>query len=384
MVDSAISDSPLRILLVLPSLDAGGAERVAVNLANGLLEAGGSPSILLTGAEGLLGERLDERIPLTSLARPRVRSAMSGVIRHIRTHRPEVVFTTHTHVNLALCAARPLLPRSTRLVVRIPMHAPRTLEGRSTVWSRRTQRFLYSTADLVIATSETMAADLRTFIRTHIEVVPNPVDTAAVRASVTTTPAAQRDGRSFVMVGRLRQQKAVDELIRAFAAASDASDRLDILGEGPERPSLERLIAELGLVDRVGLPGVRPDPWETVAAADAFLLASHNEGMPNAVLESLALGTPVIATTDLDMLAALSTEAGGTQAAHDPHVAAVTLVAREDLAAAIGDVRPIAPGTALPRPSLLPERFALPKVSDRTLHLMRTLIRAPRTSSGPR
>lgn len=356
-----------RVLIVLPSFGAGGAERVAVNLANGLLAAGAAPSVVLTGASGPLGHRLDPRAPLLELGRRRVRAALPAVIRHIRDQRPDVVLATHTHVNLALCAVRWLLPRPTRLVLRIPMHAPTDLEGRSTAPNRRAQRLLYRAADLVLATSSTMAADLATFVTTRIEVLPNPVDVTGLRAGVTVTRAPDRAARRFLMVGRLRQQKAVDDLIGAFAVGSDPADRLDILGEGPERPVLEDLVRRSGLAERVTLPGVTPDPWDDIAGADALVLASRNEGMPNVVLEALALGTPVIATTDLHMLVELA-------AAAPP--GAITLVARAELARAVGDTRPLPPGTVLPRPSLLPAEHTVEASSRHLLHLLSTLERA--------
>lgn len=354
----------LRILIVLPSLAPGGAERVTVNLANGLLAAGASPSVLLTDRTGPLESRLNAEVALSELGRPRVRGALPGVIGAIRRQRPDVVLSTHTHVNLALCAARPILPRSTRLVIRIPIHAPETLEGRSTAWSRRAQRVVYRAADLVLATSATMAADLREFLVNRVEVLENPVDESEVRASVTETPSPTRPGRRFIMVGRLRPQKAIDDLITAFAMASDPEDLLEIVGEGPERPRLERLIRSLGLNGRVTLSGAQPDPWDRVARADAFFLPSRHEGMPNVVLESLCLGTPVIATDELEVLTSLRTKCPS---------GAVTLVERSELAAAIGSVRPTPVGAPIPRPSLLPPTNRVGAVVARFLELIASL-----------
>ncbi len=373
VVHSGTRHGPLRVLIVLPSLDQGGAERVSVNLANGLLAAGASPSILLTGSTGVLGGRLDPGVMVHQLSQQRVRRTLPSVIRHVREHRPDVVLSTHTHVNLALCAARALLPRTTRLVLRVPTHAPAVFEGRSTAWSRRAQRLLYRSADLVLATSPTMAEDLRTFLTTRVEVLPNPIDEVVIRAGVTAAAAgdgrAERIGRRFVTVGRLQKVKAVDDLIRAFARGSDPADQLVILGDGPERPTLEALVARLGLSGQVRMPGDRPDPWDEVAAADAFVLASQHEGMPNAVLESLALGTPVIATDDLAVLATLS--------AQSPD-GVVTLVARASLDAAIRRVAAHPASTPIPRPSLLPEENTLAVVTDRLL----TLIGLPAISTA--
>jgi glycosyltransferase involved in cell wall biosynthesis len=165
------------------------------------------------------------------------------------------------------------------------------------------------------------------------------------------------------MVGQLRAAKAVDDLIRAFASGTDLSDRLTIVGEGPERPALKRLIAEHDLTGRVELMGAQPDPWDVVAGADAFVLPSRHEGMPNVVLEALALGTPVIATDDLTSLTTLATESPD---------GAVTIVARSDLGRAIREVRPILEGTVIPRASLLPQAHTLAAATERLLSLLET------------
>jgi len=357
------STRPSKILIVIPSLASGGAERVAVNLANGLLAAGASPSILLTDREGPLRGRLDPAVPVTKLLHTRVRAALPAVIRHIRRQTPDVVLTTHTHVSLAICASRRLIPRATRIAVRIPTHAPDSFEGRSTAWTRRAQRALYRSADLVLATSPEMARDLRAFLTSRIAVLPNPVDETAIRTQATAIRHPTSTGRRFVMVGQLRAAKAVDDLIRAFASGTDLSDRLTIVGEGPERPALKRLIAEHDLTGRVELMGAQPDPWDVVAGADAFVLASRHEGMPNVVLEALALGTPVIATDDLTSLTTLATESPD---------GAVTIVARSDLGRAIREVRPILEGTVIPRASLLPQAHTLAAATERLLSLLET------------
>ncbi len=298
---------PLDVLFVLPSLEQGGAERVTINLANALQASGHRPRVLLSDRPGALATQLDAAIPVTAIARARVRAALPEIVRAIRSAPPDVVFATHTHLSLALCAARPALPSSLRLVIREPTHAPRMLDGRTTRWRRLAQRLFYRQADLVIATSVPMRLDLDSLTSTRVELLHNPVDADAIRASLSASAArtARRDGRPgrrLVSVGRLSTQKSLPDLIRAFADASDPSDRLVLIGEGPLRAELVSLAASLGVADRVELPGFLAQPWPEIASADALVLASREEGMPNVVLESLAVGTPVIATDELEVL----------------------------------------------------------------------------------
>ena len=97
-------------------------------------------------------------------------------------------------------------------------------------------------------------------------------------------------------VGRFEPQKRFDLLLRAFALTSDRRSRLVLLGDGADRPALTRLAAELGIADRLEMPGFVTDvaPW--FARADLFVLSSVYEGLPAVVLEAMAANCPVIST----------------------------------------------------------------------------------------
>lgn len=99
-------------------------------------------------------------------------------------------------------------------------------------------------------------------------------------------------------VGRLSAEKGFDVLIRAFhkLLASGVDSELCILGEGPERGALDRLIAQLGLKHRIRLEGYQPNTISWYHAMDAYALSSYREGLPNVVLEAMAMEVPVVAT----------------------------------------------------------------------------------------
>jgi CDP-glycerol glycerophosphotransferase (TagB/SpsB family)/glycosyltransferase involved in cell wall biosynthesis len=103
---------------------------------------------------------------------------------------------------------------------------------------------------------------------------------------------------TFVAVGRLSSAKNFERLIRAFARVHDEhpDSGLLILGEGPERRSLEMLVGELALGDSVLLPGHQSNPYEFMARCDCFVMSSDHEGQPMVILEALVLGLPVITT----------------------------------------------------------------------------------------
>lgn len=124
-------------------------------------------------------------------------------------------------------------------------------------------------------------------------VIPNP---AAIPANLVATPR-QSNGRTIGAVGRLVPQKGFDLLIEAFSrvAVTVPDWNLVIWGEGIERGALEAQIAQLGLSDRISLPGVTAQPGEWIARSDLFVLSSRFEGWGIVVGEAMAAGLPVIA-----------------------------------------------------------------------------------------
>ena len=125
--------------------------------------------------------------------------------------------------------------------------------------------------------------------------LPNPVDEDIIRNKAASCKR-NIDERSFISVGRLTYQKGFDRLIKLFSKVSEGN--LLIIGEGEEREELTRLINEYGLSQRVFLEGLKENPWEWIACADAFLMSSRWEGLPNVVLEALSCGVKVIATPE--------------------------------------------------------------------------------------
>jgi glycosyltransferase involved in cell wall biosynthesis len=99
-------------------------------------------------------------------------------------------------------------------------------------------------------------------------------------------------------MGRLQREKAYDVLLRAFSSVLKTfpQAQLAILGEGPLETQLKKQAVELGVDHAVSFAGFQKNPWPYVKHADLFVLASRFEGLPNALLEALALGVPVVAT----------------------------------------------------------------------------------------
>jgi glycosyltransferase involved in cell wall biosynthesis len=161
--------------------------------------------------------------------------------------------------------------------------------------------------DADLAVSEDVRATMGTRHRDRVEVLRHGVDLEAVRAAGARGPAARAAlgvGPGDVVVAtvaNLRREKGLDVLLDAAArVAADprgARVRFVVVGQGPLADELAARHARLGLGGTVSLAGYRPDAVEVVAAADVFCLASRHEGLPVALMEALALGRPVVATT---------------------------------------------------------------------------------------
>lgn len=163
-------------------------------------------------------------------------------------------------------------------------------------------RIFYPRATRVIAPSLDIAKKLaRNFgvPEQRIDVIPNPVDTDALARASSDRSAFEVDGAYVMAVGRLVPVKNYALLIRAFAQ-SGIPGRLVLAGDGPELDRLRQIATEVGVSDRLVLPGFLKNPYRALKGAKVFALSSDVEGFPNALVEALALNVPAVATNCRD------------------------------------------------------------------------------------
>jgi glycosyltransferase involved in cell wall biosynthesis len=340
--------APMKVTFVLPSFSGGGAERVMLQVAAGLPPSRFETSLLVLDGTGALRDLVPPSLPWTDLKTSRLRHAVGRLRAEIHRVKPDTVVSTMGYLNLAILAfIRPGMGKACRFVTREANMPEATIRRfPSHLLGALAYRYLYPGAACVICNSQAVSAALQQLgvPSNKIAKIDNPIDVEEIRRAA---GPISRDGtgRRFVAVGRLTHQKGFDRLIDWFKELP-MDCRLTILGDGPDRAKLERQRDTAGLNDRLFMPGFSQMPWRDVALADAFVMPSRWEGMPNAALEALALGVPVIATTDAGGLAEL---------ADDVPNGRLTVV--KDSAAFIHAMRETVKLEGGLPPSALPERF---------------------------
>jgi glycosyltransferase involved in cell wall biosynthesis len=308
----------MKILQVLPTLSAGGAEGFVTNLGVSLAALGAEVRFfLLSGVRGersrVLSRRLEDAGIEVDGREERAPASVENLLRLarlIRSWKPEIVQANLYSTEVACSAARFLSIGNNACYVR------RLANTDTREYCRFMDRFYRQT----IACSPAVAEAYRGFMgekqKSKLITIPNG---GLLQDAVTSTEerAQAREilgipyrsfvvahiGRMFPGGGRMNGgletgQKAHDVLIRAFAMAfgSDSDSLLTMVGDGPSRPQAEALAKSLGIVKQIRFLGQQPEPWPVLKAADMFCFPSRHEGSPNVLPEAASCGLPVVAS----------------------------------------------------------------------------------------
>ncbi|MGK7943684.1 MAG: glycosyltransferase [Microcystaceae cyanobacterium] len=288
-------------------LSGGGAEKVIVTLMRQLVKQGIKVDLILNVKEGPYLPQVPDAVRIIELGTPKLKAGLPKFIQYLRQERP--------------CCLFPLLPLNTEVgivakilsgvPIRLIVSQRNLLSARRRSISKGIERwiplmsvFSYRFADKITAVSHGVADDLvkvTGISRSKIKVIYNPIDHDYLHQKAQDQvdhPWFQPNQPPVILgIGRLEPQKDFQTLIRAFELVRQQhSCRLVLLGRGSERQSLTHLIEELGLKEEIALLGFVENPYAYLKRSNVFVLSSIWEGMPNVLLEALALGVPSIST----------------------------------------------------------------------------------------
>jgi glycosyltransferase involved in cell wall biosynthesis len=317
-----------RVVLTLSSFGLGGAARVALHLANGMAQradvhvvvtmrgGAGEQALKSIDEHSATVHYLLDRKPVSRMLAKIV--SLPALVRKLRALHPDLVIADGNNSALATAFAF-LLAFGHRkgLYIKVTNPVVRPHDGRLAIAIRKFgYSHVFSLASGVLALSDAECRVLRAQfpeLADRFSTVANPYVAPGMLARADAAGTARTGPPLAIAVGRLHLQKRFDRLLRAWARVSCPGAKLCIVGEGPDRAALGALVSELGLADRVAMPGYSADVSSWLARADVFVLSSDYEGLPAVVLEAMAFNCPIVST---DCFAAARELVGNAEQCH--------------------------------------------------------------------
>lgn len=292
-----------KYLFLITGMVMGGAERVMATMANEFAKRG-NEVLIVSLKDSSSDYRLDPRVKIVG-AKGNIKSKyklirilkliFSGIksffyyLYYLKTYKPDVVLSFLTYSNLLAVITRQLCVRNIPVVI-----SERCDPLKRGYIIKKICEFIYPKADCLVCQSKRVGNYFRKLDgMTNIKIIPNPVSLECIAQTV---PENRR--KAIIAVGRLNSQKNYNLLIEGFQEIkNDYSDYIvEIYGEGPEYNNLNQKIRALHLENNIFLMGIKNNVMQSVNDAKLFVMTSDFEGFPNALVEAMASGLPVIST----------------------------------------------------------------------------------------
>jgi len=326
----AVSGQPRKVLLVVNWLKPGGAEVQLTHLAEGLAKSGHEVTLCCMNDAFIDVESLHEAgVEIVSLHAESRFARLRAVPRLRRlARRAEIVHCTIWDASLwgriaAILARRPVVVADHATDRSI--HTSAKGASRES-WVALHNKFLdpFTFATVSVAATQRAVLLNEGVDPSKIVYIPNGLPIAAMKAAAAAGPPRSDfgipdDAPTVMQVGVFREEKnqigALDAVAGIRKKGSDA--HLILVGDGPNKPEVDKRAAELGAADWVHFLGMRDDVPAMLSLADVLVQPSHADAMPLSVLEAMAVGVPVVATAVGDVPAMLAGRAGLTVPAED-------------------------------------------------------------------
>lgn len=286
----------MKILFTLGTLKKGGAERVITNLSNYLVK-NNNEVIITTTIKGKTFYELNKKIKLYGLDDEKIslnfimknKKRLTELKKILKDEKPDIIVSFLPEPSYRVLFLK-IFNRQLKVIVSV-RNDPK-VEYKSKI-NRLVMKMLYPLADGFVFQTQEAKEYFSKRIQRKSVIIPNPINEEFICEPYT----GERE-KTIVTVGRLEEQKNHKMLIDAFSKLPKEFNeyKLIIYGEGSLRHKLEQQINNLGLENRVILAGQVDDIKKEIYKAGVFVLSSNYEGMPNSLMEAMALGIPCIST----------------------------------------------------------------------------------------
>jgi len=289
------------ITILINRLNSGGAEKVCVVLCNELVKRGYNVAIWIVQYENTsLASKLDKKVQITSLNKERVSHCFITLTSLFLKNKPKVILIFNTELSLMVILLKFFLLNKPLIIMRNINTLSMELNAPVNYWKKHIVypliKNLIKRSDIIVAQSEGMKMDLiehYNILEKKIKTIPNP---AVVLGNQFSDRVVINKKNELVFIGRLVEQKGLNLLLEAISIAVKSVEdlHLTIVGEGPQLESLQKIATDLNITKFISFVGFQANVNSFIIEAKATVLTSYYEGFPNVLVESIALGTPVI------------------------------------------------------------------------------------------
>jgi len=299
----------MRIVMVLPHLQIGGAEKQTIELAKGLNSRGAEIALFAFRKHGKLTGEIPSGIevvfpafsPVSPLKTP---IKVFSLAMFLRKFRPQLIYTQWEHSPVAIAGRMLGIPTVVVYVTDMERRMISLNAKRKRISALMRLRLSAKLATQIVANSHGLAEECRKYLRLESKptVIYNGVNLENIRKKSIQFSGCHpwvHDGTVplAVSVARLVKEKGFESLIDAYAILNKRMKaRLLIVGDGEMKNILLAKIRELKLQDSVSLVGWKVNPYPYIASARLYVSSSVREGLSNSILEAVALGVPVVST----------------------------------------------------------------------------------------
>ena len=302
------------ISVFIPSFETGGVENNVILYSKILVENGYTVDVVYTRANDKKLQLISDEVnrvkikPILNIPfiHPRVIDSLNiiiGYYKYLQQNKKNIIVLSFQNSIVSILLCRLL---GIKVIARVANH-PNIVNVDGTLMTKISnvlKNYIYRYATLVITNSQITSKQIAMNTKAKTKTIYNPSFSNKIvemsNEPIDDEKCSNIKTKKVIAVGRLVNQKNFELIIRAFKVVLESVDaHLIIIGEGEKRDELVKLIEELNIVNKVYFAGFKINPHNYVKNSDLFVLSSLYEGLPNSLIEAIAVDTPAIATNCL-------------------------------------------------------------------------------------